>query len=68
MSLVEAWAAPEKLIGVETAATAATGKLLANLALAVTAEGLLEALYLGESEGLDSEVVLEMLDITGLAL
>lgn len=67
MSLVEAWAAPEKLIGVETAATAATGKLLANLALAVTAEGLLEALYLGESEGLDSEVVLEMLDITGLA-
>lgn len=67
MDLVEPWAGENKLIGVESAATAAIGKLLANLALAVTAEGLLEALQLGESEGLDSEVVLEMLDITGLA-
>lgn len=67
MDLVEPWAGKDKLIGVESAATAAIGKLLANLALAVTAEGLLEALQLGESEGLDSEVVLEMLDITGLA-
>ena len=67
MSLAESWAGEDKLIGVEAAATAAIGKLLANLALAVTAEGLLEALQLGESEGLDSEVVLQMLDITGLA-
>ncbi|MDK8821053.1 NAD(P)-dependent oxidoreductase [Corynebacterium accolens] len=67
LGLAEAWAGEEKLIGVETAATAAIGKLLANLALAVTAEGLLEALQLGESEGLDSEVILQMLDITGLS-
>ncbi|WP_299140713.1 NAD(P)-dependent oxidoreductase [uncultured Corynebacterium sp.] len=67
MSLAESWAGEDKLIGVEAAATAAIGKLLANLALAVTAEGLLEALQLGESEGLDSEVVLQMLDITGLS-
>lgn len=67
MDIVEPWAGENKLIGVESAATAALGKLLANLALAVTAEGLLEALQLGESEGLDSEVILEMLDITGLA-
>ena len=68
MSLAESWAGEDKLIGVEAAATAAIGKLLANLALAVTAEGLLEALQLGESEGLDSEVVLQMLDITGSGL
>lgn len=67
MSIAEPWAGENKLIGVESAATAATGKLLANLALAVTAEGLLEALELGESQGLDSEVILQMLDITGLA-
>ena len=67
MTIAEHWADENKLIGVESAATAAIGKLLANLALAVTAEGVLEALHLGESEGLDSEVILEMLDITGLA-
>ncbi|MGP5497047.1 NAD(P)-dependent oxidoreductase [Corynebacterium flavescens] len=67
MSLAEAWADEHKLIGVKSAATAATGKLLANLALAVTAEGLLEALDLGESQGLDAEVILQMLDMTGLA-
>lgn len=67
LGLAESWAGEGKLIGVETAATAAIGKLLANLALAVTAEGLLEALQLGESEGLDSKVILQMLDHTGLS-
>ncbi|MGV0325974.1 NAD(P)-dependent oxidoreductase [Corynebacterium confusum] len=67
MDLVTPWAGANKLIGVESAPIAAVGKLLANLALAVTAEGVLEALHLGESEGLNPEVILEMLDITGLA-
>lgn len=64
--IVEPWAGKDKLLAVESAAAAATGKLLANLALAVTAEGLLEALNLGEAEGFSAEEVLDMLDITGL--
>ena len=67
LKIVEPWAAPEKLIGVDSAAKAATGKLLANLALATMAEGVLEALRLGEAEGLSDEETLKMLDITGLA-
>ncbi len=67
MGIVSAWAAPEKLKGVESAAAAATGKLLANLALSVTAEGVLEALALGEAEGFDAAAVLDMLHITGLS-
>lgn len=51
----------------DSAAKAASGKLLANLALAVSAQGLLEALYLGEAEGLDAPEILPMLDYTGLA-
>ncbi len=67
LKLVEPWAAPEKLKGVESAAAAATGKLLANLALSVTAEGVLEALALGEAEGFGEDAVLDMLEITGLS-
>ena len=61
------WAGENKLIGVDSAAKAATGKLLANIALSVTAQGVLEALALGEAEGLGEEETLKMLDITGLA-
>ena len=49
-----------------TAAGAAVGKLLANLALAVTIEGFKEALVLGESQGLSEEQVVDMLGSTGL--
>ncbi|WP_165241239.1 NAD(P)-dependent oxidoreductase [Corynebacterium lizhenjunii] len=66
MGIVKPWAHPDKLLGVESAAAAATGKLLANLALSVTAEGVAEALALGEAEGFDAEAVLDMLGITGL--
>lgn len=67
--LVAPWAAanPERLKPVDSAAKAATGKLLANLALAVSAQGLVEALHLGEAEGLDAPEILSMLDYTGLA-
>src|SRR5699024_4695728 len=61
------WAGEEKLIGGGSAANAATGKLLANLALSVTAQGVLEALNLGEAEGLAQDEILQMLDMTGLA-
>ncbi|MFC6317252.1 NAD(P)-dependent oxidoreductase [Corynebacterium gerontici] len=67
--VVAPWAAanPERLKVVDSAAKAATGKLLANLALAVSAQGVLEALHLAASNGVDTPEALEMLDSTGLA-
>lgn len=66
--IVTPWAEAnlDRLKQVDTAAKAATGKLLANLALAISAQGLVEALHLGESEGLEAEEILGMLDYTGL--
>lgn len=64
--LVSTWADPERLQVFETAAAAATGKLVANLALAVSFQGLVEAVRLGESGGLDLEQVLTTLRGTGL--
>src|SRR5699024_2418329 len=51
LELVAPWADPERLWCVDSARKAATGKLLANLALAVSAQGLREALALGEATG-----------------
>ena len=67
-NVVAPWAAanPERLKEVATAAGAAVGKLLANLALAVTIEGFKEALLLGESQGVTPEQVVDMLGSTGL--
>ncbi|WP_288866036.1 NAD(P)-dependent oxidoreductase [uncultured Corynebacterium sp.] len=67
-NVVAPWAAanPERLKEVDTAAGAAVGKLLANLALAVTIEGFKEALLLGESQGVTPEQVVDMLGSTGL--
>lgn len=67
MELVSPWADPERLRGVDHPRTAAVGKLLANLALAVSAEGLREALALGEATGTPARDVLDMLGSTGLA-
>lgn len=67
LALVAPWADPERLRGVDTAAKAATGKLLANLALAVSAQGLREALALGAATGTSEADVLDMLGSTGLA-
>lgn len=66
-TVVALWADPNKLRMLDTAAQAATGKLVANLALAVTFEGLVEALRLGGSGGLSAEQVLDTLGITALA-
>ncbi|GAA1484109.1 NAD(P)-dependent oxidoreductase [Brachybacterium fresconis] len=67
LDLVAPWADPERLHGVDSGRRAATGKLLANLALAVSAQGLREALALGESAGASAEETLGMLGGTGLA-
>ncbi|AIT88308.1 NAD(P)-dependent oxidoreductase [Corynebacterium ulcerans] len=66
-ALVAPWADPERLVLVDAAPKAAVGKLLANLALAVSAQGLKEALLLGDSSGLSAEETLDMLNSTGLA-
>ena len=68
LDVVAPWADPERLHCVDSGRKAATGKLLANLALAVSAQGLREALALGESAGASAEETLEMLDGTGLAV
>ncbi len=67
LDLVAPWADPERLRGVASARAAATGKLLANLALAVSAQGLREALALGAAAGVSDEETLDMLGSTGLA-
>ena len=65
--VVAVWADPARLRPVDTAEKATAGKLLANLALAVSAQGLREALTLGAAAGLDGSATLDMLDSTGLA-
>ncbi|MGP5055921.1 NAD(P)-dependent oxidoreductase [Brachybacterium paraconglomeratum] len=67
LELVAPWADPERLRGVGSGREAAVGKLLANLALAVSAQGLREALALGEATGTSAEATLDMLGSTGLA-
>ncbi len=65
--IVSVWADPDKLRMVDSAPKAATGKLIANLALAVSMEGLVEALRLGHSNKLSTEDVLATLALTTLA-
>lgn len=67
LEVVAPWADPARLKAVDSGRKAATGKLLANLALAISAQGLREALALGEAAGASAEETLEMLDSTGLA-
>ncbi|WP_188042961.1 NAD(P)-dependent oxidoreductase [Changpingibacter yushuensis] len=64
---VKAYADPERLRCMESASEAATAKLLANLALAVTAQGVSEAIRLGAAQNLTAERVLDLLGSTGLA-
>src|SRR5699024_3269699 len=64
--LVAPWADPQRLRGVGSGREAATGKLLANLALAISAQGMREALALGDAVGASGEEVLDMLGSTGL--
>ncbi|AWE41901.1 MULTISPECIES: NAD(P)-dependent oxidoreductase [unclassified Actinobaculum] len=66
-SAVSAYADPSRLRPLETAAEAATAKLLANLALAVTAQGVAEAIRLGASQGFSPDRVLDLLAGTSLS-
>lgn len=66
LPFVALWADPERLQVLPEAAAAATGKLVANLALAVSFQGLVEAVRLGTSGGLELEQVLTTLKGTGL--
>ena len=61
------WADPDRLVEVPTARAAAIGKLLANLALGVALEGLVEALRFGRAMEVDPASVIAMLKGTGLA-
>nr|NLI49914.1 NAD(P)-dependent oxidoreductase [Propionibacterium sp.] len=65
--IVRPWADPTRLHQVDSAPQAAAAKLLANLALAVSMQGLVEALRLGHAQGFSTERVLDLLDRTGLA-
>jgi 3-hydroxyisobutyrate dehydrogenase len=65
--VVRPWADPARLSLVDSPAQAAAAKLLANLALAVSMQGLAEALRLGRAQGFTTERVLDLLDATGLA-
>lgn len=60
------WTDPDRLVELPDAAAAATGKLIANLALGVSLQGLTEALRLGRSNGIGEAAVLDMLRSTGL--
>jgi 3-hydroxyisobutyrate dehydrogenase len=62
--LVSLWADPDRIVVYDDPAHAATAKLIANLALAVSMQGLAEALRLGAGAGMDADQVLA---VTGLA-
>jgi 3-hydroxyisobutyrate dehydrogenase len=59
--IVALWADPDRLRVVSTPGQAAAGKLVANLALAVTAQAVAEAVRLGDSAGLTVDEVLDQL-------
>jgi 3-hydroxyisobutyrate dehydrogenase len=66
LPIVSLWADPERIRIVDTPAAAATAKLIANLALGVSLQGLVEALRLGAANDLGTDEVLSMLDKTAL--
>ncbi len=61
--LVSRWADPDRILTYDDPAHAAAAKLIANLALAVSLQGLAEALRLGAGAGMDTGQVLA---VTGL--
>jgi len=62
--LVSLWADHDRIVVYDDPAHAAAAKLIANLALAVSMQGLAEALRLGAGAGMDTGQVLA---VTGLA-
>lgn len=68
LPLVRLWADPDRLQRYDEPAKAATGKLVANLALAVGMQGLVEAVTLGTAGGLTAEETLGTLKGTALGM
>jgi len=68
LPLVRLWADPDRLQRYDDPAKAATGKLVANLALAVGMQGLVEAVTLGGAGGLSPEETLGTLKGTALGM
>jgi len=68
LPLVRLWADPDRLQRYDEPAKAATGKLVANLALSVSMQGLLEAVTLGASGGLTVDETLTTLKGTALGM
>lgn len=66
LPIVSLWADPDRLWQYDGPGKAAGAKLVANLALAVSMQGLVEALDLGQDSGLDRDEVLATLAGTGL--
>ncbi|MGO4594257.1 NAD(P)-dependent oxidoreductase [Leifsonia sp. 2TAF2] len=66
-TIVALWADPDKIRTFDSPAKAATGKLVANLALAISMEALSESLRLGRSGGLATDEVLSLLPLTTIA-
>ncbi|KIF78193.1 hypothetical protein QR77_39200 [Streptomyces sp. 150FB] len=64
---VVVWADPARTKTYDTPAKAAVVKLIANLAIAVGIQGLVEALRLGHSGDLDTAEIISALDLTMLA-
>jgi 3-hydroxyisobutyrate dehydrogenase len=65
--IVSLWAGKDRLHEYESPAKAATAKLVANLTLAVSMQGFVEALRLGRSGGLTTDEVIQALDKTPLS-
>ncbi|KRC49675.1 hypothetical protein ASE16_13280 [Leifsonia sp. Root227] len=68
LPIVSLWADPARLWEFDAPSKAAGGKLVANLALAISMQGLVEAIDLGHATGLSTEEVLTTLTGTGLGV
>jgi len=66
-TITDLWSDPEKVRELPTPAAAATAKLVANLGVAVVAEGIREAVVLGHAGGMSTHEVLDFLKLTQLA-
>jgi len=66
LPIVRLWSDPKRIVTTEKASAAAVGKLIANMALAISLEGLRECLQFGQTQGLTNEQVIAMLKGTAL--
>ncbi|RDV46823.1 NAD(P)-dependent oxidoreductase [Leifsonia sp. ku-ls] len=66
-AVVGLWADPDKIRTFDAPQKAATAKLVANLALAISMEALSETLRLGGAGGLSTDEVLSLLPLTTIA-